>query len=95
MVLAGRVEDVIEEALGQRPDTVLLDPPRGGCHPRVLDRLGRAQPPTLVYVSCNPEALTRDTQLLTEAGYAIDATAAVDMFPHTDHLESVVRFRLR
>ncbi len=91
-VLLGRVEDVVGDALKQHPDAVVLDPPRAGCHPRVLDRLDYAKPPVLVYVSCNPEALTRDAQRLVKAGYQIDSVNGVDMFPHTEHLETIVRF---
>ena len=88
----------VEVALGpgrhsvpQEFDVVVLDPPREGCHPSVIDRvLGRRVPTRVVYVSCDPESLARDLAHITACGYAIDSMQPVDMFPHTPHIETVV-----
>jgi 23S rRNA (uracil1939-C5)-methyltransferase len=72
-------------------DAVILDPPREGCPPVVLDWLfDRARPRRLVYVSCNPDALARDLRYAPAANYAITRVQPVDMFPHTAHIETVV-----
>jgi 23S rRNA (uracil1939-C5)-methyltransferase len=73
-----------------RPDVVIVDPPRAGMHPKVVQRLARMRPRRLVYVSCNPQTQARDLQLLGDE-YQIDAVQPVDLFPHTDHVETVVR----
>jgi 23S rRNA (uracil1939-C5)-methyltransferase len=71
-------------------DVVILDPPREGCTPSVLDGIfGRVRPPRAVYISCNPEALARDLRVVASHGYAIESLQPVDMFPHTAHVETV------
>lgn len=74
-------------------DALVVDPPRAGLHPKALQRMLRAQPKTLMYVSCNPATLARDADVLFEHGYRVDVVQPVDMFPHTFHLECVARFR--
>jgi 23S rRNA (uracil1939-C5)-methyltransferase len=75
---------------------VILDPPREGCEPAVLDDVfERIGPETAVYVSCNPETLARDLQRIVRHGYAIDSAQPVDMFPHTPHIETVVKVTRR
>jgi 23S rRNA (uracil1939-C5)-methyltransferase len=72
-------------------DVVVLDPPRAGCSPDVLEEVfGRLRPKRAVYVSCNPEALARDLRTIVSHGHAIDVIQPVDMFPHTGHVETVV-----
>jgi 23S rRNA (uracil1939-C5)-methyltransferase len=73
-----------------RPDVVIVDPPRAGLHPKVVQRLARLRAKRLVYVSCNPQTQARDLQLLG-GEYRIDTVQPVDLFPHTDHVETVVR----
>lgn len=73
-----------------RPDIIVVDPPRAGLHPKVVSRIQRLRPQRFVYVSCNPQTQARDLQLLGD-GYTIDAVQPVDLFPHTDHVETVVR----
>lgn len=74
-----------------KPDSIVVDPPRMGLHPRVLDWLCQQRVSELIYVSCNYEQLARELQTL-EKTYKIDSIEAVDMFPHTPHIELVVRF---
>jgi 23S rRNA (uracil1939-C5)-methyltransferase len=76
-------------AATDRFDLVVLDPPRAGCAPSLLDALLHLRPPHVVYVSCNPHALARDLAILTRAGYLLRALQPIDMFPHTHHVEAV------
>jgi 23S rRNA (uracil1939-C5)-methyltransferase len=91
-ILAGKVERQIERVLRREPEVVLLDPPRRGCHPDVITALVRHRPPTVLLVGCGFEALMQHIERLVEGGYAVDALRAVEIFPHTAHLEVLVRF---
>jgi 23S rRNA (uracil1939-C5)-methyltransferase len=74
------------------PTVVIADPPRSGMHPRVLDEIIALAPERVVYVSCNPATQARDLlQLCSGGAYRIDEVQPVDMFPHTTHVENVVR----
>jgi 23S rRNA (uracil1939-C5)-methyltransferase len=73
-----------------RPDIIITDPPRAGMHPDVVNVILNARPRRIVYVSCNPATQARDLQLL-DAAYKVVAVQPVDMFPHTPHVENVVR----
>ena len=73
-----------------RPDIIITDPPRAGMHPDVVNVILNARPRRIVYVSCNPATQARDLQLLDSA-YKVVAVQPVDMFPHTPHVENVVR----
>jgi 23S rRNA (uracil1939-C5)-methyltransferase len=75
-------------------DAVLLDPPRTGAL-EALAGIVLRRPETIVYVSCNTATLARDLGELAKAGYDAEAATAFDMFPHTPHLEAVVRLRSR
>ena len=75
---------------GARADVVILDPPRAGSDKRFLSSLCRLAPERVVYVSCNPETLSRDLDDLTAHGYRVTKIQPVDMFPHTEHVECVV-----
>ncbi|MTI95783.1 MAG: 23S rRNA (uracil(1939)-C(5))-methyltransferase RlmD [Firmicutes bacterium] len=75
---------------GLRADVVILDPPRKGCAPMLLDAVAQADPQRIVYVSCNPATLARDLKMLKELGYETREAQPVDMFPHTSHVETVV-----
>jgi 23S rRNA (uracil1939-C5)-methyltransferase len=71
------------------PDVVMLDPPRGGTHPKTAKGLLNLAPPKILYVSCNPAILARDLQVLCENTYTQKIIQPVDMFPHTGHIEVV------
>lgn len=82
------------EAFGL-PDLVITDPPRAGMHPKAVQMLRELAPPVVIYVSCGPASLARDGQLLCEDGlYKLVSCQPVDMFPQTNHVESVARFEL-
>ncbi len=74
------------------PDVVVLDPPRAGIHPRVVQEIVREAPPRIVYVSCNPSTFARDARLFCDGGYRLLKVQPVDMFPHTAHIEVVGLF---
>lgn len=78
-------------ARGLKPDCVVVDPPRKGMYPEAIDAIVSMQPQRIVYVSCDPGTLARDLKLLHERGYAPTAAEAVDMFPHTPHVETVIQ----
>jgi 23S rRNA (uracil1939-C5)-methyltransferase len=74
------------------PDVVIVDPPRAGVHPKAVEVLLQWNPRRIVYVSCNPSSLARDVKALCESGsYNLGPVTPVDMFPHTNHIESVAR----
>ena len=75
---------------GVRPDCIVVDPPRKGMSPEAIDAMLSMQPPRIVYVSCDPGTLARDVKLLTQRGYTLTQALAVDMFPQTPHVETVV-----
>ncbi|MEI7635489.1 MAG: 23S rRNA (uracil(1939)-C(5))-methyltransferase RlmD [bacterium] len=74
-------------------DRIVVDPPRGGMDKKALRMLIELGAPLIVYVSCNPTTLARDLVTLAEGGYEPEDVQPVDMFPHTYHVESVVKFR--
>lgn len=73
----------------ERPDVLLMDPPRSGSSREFLEAAVHISPEKIVYISCNPETLVRDLKVLTGRGYRVERCAAVDMFPFTDGIESV------
>ncbi len=94
--LAGEMRDVLPTlatTLGRHFDRIIVDPPRGGMDKRSLRLLIGLEAPLIVYVSCNPTTLARDAATLAAAGYAPEVAQPVDLFPHTHHVECVVKFR--
>lgn len=92
---AGDIKDLLDETFLRehgKPDVVITDPPRAGMHEDVCKMLLKADPEKIVYVSCNPATQARDLKMLSEK-YAIMEVQAVDMFPHTMHVENVVLLR--
>jgi 23S rRNA (uracil1939-C5)-methyltransferase len=76
--------------IAQRPEVLIIDPPRAGMHKKVVKQVLALSPERIVYVSCNPSTLARDLGLLKEA-YQVLEVQPVDLFPHTYHIESVAR----
>ena len=87
---AGRFITEMAEA-GEQLDVVMMDPPRAGSTEEFLSAVCKMSPPTVVYVSCNPETLARDLKYLTTHGYNVEKIQPVDMFPWTEHVETVVK----
>ena len=67
-----------------------MDPPREGSTPQFIESVVQMAPRTVVYVSCGPESLARDLALFVQKGYRVQSIQPVDMFPHTNHIETVV-----
>lgn len=90
-LITASVEDALPRVARDPWDAVVLDPPRQGCPPAVLDAVFNGiAPPRAVYVSCNPDALAAELPVILRAGYRVTSIQPVDMFPHTDHIETVV-----
>jgi 23S rRNA (uracil1939-C5)-methyltransferase len=85
----GEVENLINEL--PRCDKLIIDPPRAGLHKKALQGIIDMAPSTIIYVSCNPSTLARDIAILTQNGYSLKRAVAVDMFPHTFHIEAVTK----
>ncbi|WP_132079306.1 23S rRNA (uracil(1939)-C(5))-methyltransferase RlmD [Anaerospora hongkongensis] len=90
--IAGDAVEVMPELYrnGVRPEVIVVDPPRAGCEPKVLETFVKMKPERIVYVSCNPASLARDLAILSEQGYQTMEIQPVDMFPHTHHVECCV-----
>ena len=80
---------------GEKVDVVLMDPPRSGSSEKFLSSLIKLRPEKVVYVSCNPETLARDLKILCAKGYTMKRGVAIDMFPFTDDIETVVLLQRR
>lgn len=87
--IAGDVLKVIDD-IEEKPDLIVLDPPRDGIHPKALDKIIAYGVDKLVYISCKPTSLARDLEILQAKGYRVEKVCAVDMFPHTVHVETCV-----
>lgn len=97
LFFAGDMKDVLTDEFIIRhgaPDVMIIDPPRAGMHEDVVNVILRTLPPVIVYVSCNPATQARDLALL-DSRYRVTDVQPVDMFPHTHHVENVVRLELR
>lgn len=87
--IAGDVLKVIDE-IEEKPDYIVLDPPRDGIHPKALEKIIRYGVPQMVYISCKPTSLARDLEVLQASGYEVKKVCCVDMFPATVHVETVI-----
>ena len=87
--IAGDVLKVIDE-IKEKPDYIVLDPPRDGIHPKALQKIIDYGVPEIVYISCKPTSLARDLVALQESGYRVKRVSCVDMFCSTVHVETVV-----
>ena len=97
LFFAGDMKDILNDdfvAQYGRPDVIITDPPRAGMHEDVVNVILNAEPKRIVYVSCNPATQARDLALLDKK-YRVTAVQPVDMFPHTQHVENVVRLDLK
>jgi len=91
----GKTEHILN-TLNQHIDVLLLDPPRVGCHPDVLDSVVKLKPEKVLMISCEPEAMARDLNLLCSTGiYSLETIRPVDMFPQTRHVETISMLRLQ
>lgn len=91
---AGDVLKVVDE-LGETPDTIVLDPPRDGVHPRALEKITNFGVDRIVYIACKPTSLARDLEMLQGRGYRAERIACVDLFPGTYHCETICSLVLR
>ena len=87
--IAGDVLKVIDE-IEEKPDVIVLDPPRDGIHPKALKKIIDYQVDRIVYISCKPTSLARDLEILIDGGYRMERAVAVDQFPGTVHVETIV-----
>lgn len=95
---AGAVESVLPMLLAKyrrlHADLcVLLDPPRAGCEPKVVESLTRSKPKRVIYVSCDPATMARDLKQLCETAYVLEEVQPLDMFPQTAHIECIACLR--
>ncbi len=94
--VAGSAEEKLPELLARftpEQSTVVLDPPRKGCHPELLATLRQVKPRQIIYVSCQPATMARDLKELSEGGFRVNRVQPLDMFPQTAHVECVADLR--
>lgn len=87
--VAGDVLQVLDE-IEEKPDVIILDPPRDGIHPKALDKIIRYGVEHILYISCKPTSLARDLEVFLAKGYQVERAVAVDQFPWTANVETVV-----
>ena len=85
---AGDVLKVIDQ-LNEKPDLIVLDPPRDGVHPKALEKIINFNVDRMIYIACKPTSLARDLEMLQGRGYKVEKIACVDLFPSTYHVETV------
>lgn len=90
--IAGDVAKVITE-VKEKPDLIILDPPRSGVHPKALEYVVKFDAKDIIYVSCNPKTLVSDLNYLTNHGYEVVGTRLMDMFANTPHIECIVKLK--
>lgn len=87
------IEKLLKNGPMQKPDIVIIDPPRTGITSEAFSVILGLGPSTIVYISCSPSTLARDLKLFCDKQYAIEKIAPFDFFPHTSHLETVTYLR--
>ena len=87
--ISGDVLKKIDE-LDDKPDIIVLDPPREGINPKAIQKIINYNPQTFIYISCKPTSLTRDLPIFLDSGYSVEKVQCVDMFPMTGHVETCV-----
>ena len=93
--IAGDVLKVVDE-LEDKPDFIVLDPPRDGIHPKAIQKIiDSYRCERMLYISCKPTSLARDLEILTDAGYKVIKATAVDQFPNTVHIETICLLELQ
>ena len=92
--IAGDVLKVIDN-IKEKPDFIVLDPPRDGIHPKALEKIIQFGVDKMVYISCKPTSLARDLVVLQERGYHVEKVCAIDQFPMSVHVETVVKLSLK
>jgi 23S rRNA (uracil-5-)-methyltransferase RumA len=88
--LAGDVLKVLD-TIEERPDYIVLDPPRDGIHPKALERIISYGVARMIYISCKPTSLARDLEVLIARGYRVEKICCTDLFPSTYHCETIVK----
>lgn len=91
--IAGDVLKVLDD-ITEKPDFIVLDPPRDGIHPKALQKIIDYGVERLVYISCKPTSLARDLEALLDGGYAMERVAAIDQFPETNNVEVIIKMQL-
>lgn len=92
--IAGDVLKVVDD-IEEKPDYIVLDPPRDGIHPKALEKIGATlRAKRILYIACKPTSLARDLVKLQEYGYVVDRVCCVDMFPQTVHVETICSMHL-
>ena len=86
--LAGDVLKVLD-TIEEKPDYIVLDPPRDGIHPKAIDKIINYGVENMIYISCKPTSLARDLEIFLERGYEVKKICCVDMFPNTAHVETI------
>jgi 23S rRNA (uracil-5-)-methyltransferase RumA len=81
------------DQIAERPDVIVLDPPRSGVHPKALQKILNYGVNEIIYISCNPKTLAQDLAVAQESGYRAEKMVLFDNFPHTRHSEAVVKLR--
>ena len=93
----GDLKDILKDGTLSRiekPDVVIIDPPRPGLHPNTIKELTNISPKKIIYVSCNPSTMARDIEILSSHGYLIKDIQPIDMFPHTPHIECITKLTI-
>ena len=91
---ADSVDDFLDENKISDVDFILLDPPRSGAEKRTIENIIKLNPAKISYISCEPSVLARDLRMLIDSGYSIESMTALDLFPQTHHIETVVSLKV-